>query len=260
MKPAVYERKLRIPYYLGDRYNRMNLPHLMNVLIEISGEQTAEIGATPVETLGLHWIIIQYELRINRMPKTNETITVRTFTKEHNRIFSYREFEVYDDAGNLLLEVLTVFALINGERKLTKIPEKIVKGYGSTENRRIRRMPRPELPEDIKKANRKDYNVRFFDIDTNFHANNSMYYIWMLDALGDEFLATHNPIHGNIVFEKEVHIGEKVESYTDFTVDENDQVVSRHQIQVNDVVKCTATFKWEENNVDYEKSLKNDEA
>ena len=44
------------------------------------------------------------------------------------------------------------------------------------------------------------------------------------------------------MFEKEVHIGEKVESYTDFTVDENDQVMSRHQIQVNDVIKCTATF------------------
>lgn len=252
MKPVIYERTLRVPYYLGDRYHRMTLPHLMNVLIEISGEQTAEIGVPPAEELGFSWIILQYELDINRLPKTNENITIRTFAKEYNRLFSYREFEVYDEEGNLLLEVLTVFALMNEKRKLSRLPEELVKGYGSKENRRIRRMPKPKTPENLETANRKNYDVRFYDIDSNFHANNSMYYIWMLDALGDEFLATHETIHGNIVFEKEIHIGEKIESYVDFEVDENDILISRHQVKVGDINKCTATFKWKDNDVVYQ--------
>ena len=253
MKPVIYERTLRVPYYLGDRYNRMTLPHLMNVLIEISGEQTAQIGVPPAEELGLSWIILQYDLDINRLPKTNENITVKTFAKEYNRLFSYREFEVYDEEENLLLEVMTVFALMNEKRKLARLPDELVQGYGSTENRRIRRMPKPETPENLETANRKDYEVRFYDIDTNFHANNSMYYVWMLDALGDEFLATHEPIHGNITFEKEVHIGDEIESYVDFAVDENDVLISRHQVKVGDINKCTATFKWIDNDVEYSK-------
>lgn len=253
MKPVIYERTLRVPYYLGDRYNRMTLPHLMNVLIEISGEQTAQIGVPPAEELGLSWIILQYDLDINRLPKTNENITIKTFAKEYNRLFSYREFEVYDEEENLLLEVMTVFALMNEKRKLARLPDELVQGYGSTENRRIRRMPKPETPENLETANRKDYEVRFYDIDTNFHANNSMYYVWMLDALGDEFLATHEPIHGNITFEKEVHIGDKIESYVDFAVDENDVLISRHQVKVGDINKCTATFKWIDNDVEYSK-------
>lgn len=251
MEPAVYERTLRVPYFLGDRYGRMNLPYLMNILIEISGEQTTAIGAVPVEELGLHWIITQYELNMKRMPRTDEEITVRTFTKEHNRIFSYREFEVFDAAGHLLLEVLTVFALIDEQRKLSRIPKEIVQGYGSTESRRIRRLPKPKFLKDLDEAQRRDYQVRYFDIDTNFHANNSMYYIWMLDALGDEFLATHDPVYGNIVFEKEVHIGEKVESYVELAEDENDPLTSRHQIEVNGITKCTANFTWKENGIDY---------
>jgi len=253
MKPVIYERTLRVPYYLGDRYNRMTLPHLMNVLIEISGEQTAQIGVPPAEELGLSWIILQYDLDINRLPKTNENITVKTFAKEYNRLFSYREFEVYDEEENLLLEVMTVFALMNEKRKLARLPDELVQGYGSTENRRIRRMPKPETPENLETANRKDYEVRFYDIDTNFHANNSMYYVWMLDALGDEFLATHEPIHGNITFEKEVHIGDEIESYVDFAVDENDVLISRHQVKVGDINKCTATFKWIDSDVEYSK-------
>lgn len=250
MQPITYERRLRIPYYLGDRYRRMTLPHLMNVLVEISGEQTEEIGAIPVRELGLSWIIIQYEIDIKRMPKTNEQIKVRTFTKEHNRIFSYREFEVYDENDQLIIHVMTVFALIDNNRKLSRIPKEIVAGYGSTENRRIKRMPKPELPKNLEKAKQKNYQVGYFDIDGNFHANNSMYFIWMLETLDDEFLATHDPIYGNIVFEKEVHIGETVNSYAEL-VTEEDRLTSRHQIQVNDIIKCTGTFIWKKNENTY---------
>ncbi len=247
MKPKVHERTLRVPYFLSDRHNRMTLPHLMNVLIEISGEQTAKLKGPKAEEHGLHWIIIQYELDINRMPKTNETIRVRTYAKEYNRIFSYREFDVYDEAGELLLHVLTVFALMDDNRKLSRIPEEVAKPYGSKESKRIQRLPRPERPENLEQAKQKEFNVRYFDIDTNFHANNSLYYEWMLDALQDEFLSTHDPVYGNIVFEKEVNIGEVVDSYVDFDVDGNDELVSRHQIKVDDVIKCTGMFKWKEN-------------
>ena len=246
MEPAVYEKTMRIPHYLGDRYGQVNLPYLMNVLLEVSGEQTAQIGTVPVQELGLHWVIIQYDIEIQRMPNTKEKITIETSTKEHNRLFSYREFEVYDEAGNVLLSVLTVFALINDQRKLSRIPAEVVQGYGSTESRRIRRMPRPKTPEKLTESTRRDYHVRYFDIDTNFHANNSMYFIWMLDVLGDDFLSAHRITSGNIVFEKEVHIGEKVESYVDLIRDEADVLTSRHQIQVDDITKCSGSFTWEE--------------
>lgn len=253
MKPRIYERKVATPHFLGDRYGRVNLPHLMSVLIEISGEQTAQLKTTPAESLGLRWIIIQYDIQINRMPSTYEEITVRTFAKEYNRIFSYREFEIYDEKGNLLLYVMTVFALIDGKRKLTRIPEEVITGYGSKESRRIRRMEKPDLPEMTDTINKRNYDVRYFDIDRNFHANNSMYFIWMLDALGDEFLATHDVVNGNIVFEKEIRVGETIESYFDFKVDENDNLISRHQIKVGEVTKCVGTFIWKENKVDYTK-------
>lgn len=251
LKPKVYEKNLQVPHFLGDRYGMMTLPNLMSVLVEVSSEQTAEVSTSLIEELGLNWIIIQYDLQINRMPKTTETIRIKTYAKEFNRIFSYREFEVYDQEGNLLLYVMTVFALMDQNRKLARIPTEIANDYGSTESRRIKRMPKPVAPKELNQAKRKDYNVSYFDIDVNFHANNATYFIWMLDALGDEFLATHSPLQGNIVFEKEIHIGEEVESYVDFAVDENDVIISRHQVQVGDTVKCTANFKWVENEIDY---------
>lgn len=246
MQPNIYEKQFKIPFYLGDRYRKITLPHLMCVLIEISGEQTVAIGAPPVREMGLSWVIIQYDLQIHRMPKAEETIKVKTFAREYNRIFSYREFEVYDENDQLIIYVMTVFALIDGNRKLSKISPEIVEGYGSTESRRIKRMPKPETPKNLEKAQHRKIQVGYFDIDTNFHANNSMYFIWMLEALGDEFLSSHEAINGNVVFEKEVHIDEEVDSYTELATNEEGQLISRHQIQVNDVIKCTGTFTWKE--------------
>lgn len=252
LKPKVFEKEYRVPYYLSDRYETITLPNLMSVLIEVSGEQTQIVMKHPVEEQGLHWIIIQYDIQVNRMPKANETIQIKTFAKEFNRLFSYREFEVYDEEGNLLVYVMTVFALMDDNRKLSRIPAEIGKGYGSEETRRIKRMPKPEAIQNIDKANRKDFSVSYFDIDINFHANNANYFLWMLDALGDEFLATHYPTEGNVVFEKEIKIGEEVESYVEFNVDENDTLISKHRVQVGNIVKCTASFKWKENGHKYQ--------
>lgn len=247
MQPTIYEETLTIPYYLVDRYDKIKLPQLMSVLIEISGGQTAELVTTTAEELGLSWVIIQYEFNIHRMPKARETIKIKTFAKEYNRIFSYREFEVYDEEDNLLVSVMTVFALIDENRKMSRIPEELVQGYGSTESRRIKRMPKPELPKNKQESNHRSYHVRYFDIDSNFHANNAMYFVWMLDVLGDDFLSKHDPVYGNVVFEKEVHIGEDVHSFSEVATNDEGELISRHQIQVDEVNKCTGTFKWVEN-------------
>ena len=63
----------------------------------------------------------------------------------------------------------------------------------------------------FRKAEHRRIQVGYFDIDTNFMR--IMQCIYMdIRALGDDFLSTHEPVHGNIVFEKEVHIGEAVDS------------------------------------------------
>lgn len=256
MKAVIYEKTTTIPSFLGDRYGRVTLSNLVNVLLQVSGEQGREIDNIHVSKLWLKWVIIQYDIQVTRMPNTGEELRVRTFIQEHNRVFSYREFEVYDAEDNLIVYVMTVFALIDENRKLTSIPKKIVGGYGSTESRRIKRMPQPIPPKHHDQIKRKDYEVRYFDIDENFHANNSMYFIWMLDALGDEFLSTHDLIAGNIVYEKEIYMNEQVESYVDFRMNDQEQLVSRHQIKVDGVSKTLANFVWQTNDVDYEKDIR----
>lgn len=257
MKTKVYEKKIKLAQFLFDRYGRLNLQDLISVFIELSTEQTLEMDIADISELGLKWIIRQYNIQIHRMPKISEEVRIRTFIEEHNRIFTYREFELYDENDELIVHVLTVFALMNEKRKLARIPTELAKEFGSKESKRIRRLARPELPEKRDETKQKNYRVRYYDIDQNFHANNSMYFVWMLDALGDEFLSRHDIIEGNVIYEKEVYVDEEIESYVDFTIDEEENLTSRHQIKVAGISKANANFLWESNDVDYEKDMKN---
>lgn len=256
MKNNVYESKLTLPNFLADRYGRLNLQDLISVFIALSTEQTEQMDVPDVGELGYKWIITQYKLQINRMPKISEEVTIRTFIKEHNRVFTYREFELYDENNELLVHVLTVFALINEKRKLSRIPKELTEAFGSKESKRIRRLTRPDLPNLNNQVKEKTYSVRYFDIDRNFHANNSMYFIWMLDALGDEFLARHDILAGNVVYEKEIYMDEEVVSYVDFKIDDQENLISRHQIKVDEISRAHANFTWKTNDVDYEADLK----
>lgn len=257
MTTTIYEKKIKLPQFLSDRYGRLNLQDLISLLIEASTEQTMEMDVADISELGLKWIIRQYNIQIHRMPNISEEVKIRTFIKEHNRIFTYREFELYDENDELIVHVLTVFALMNEKRKLARIPTELAKEFGSKESKRIRRLARPELPEKNSEIRQKNYHVRYFDIDQNFHANNSMYFIWMLDALGDEFLARHDILEGNVIYEKEVYMDEEIESYVDFTIDEEENLISRHQIKVAGISKANANFLWKTNDLDYEKDLEN---
>ena len=56
--------------YECDKISNMTLPSLINSMVETSGLQSHALGNTEdqMSERGLAWIIIQYDIKINRMP------------------------------------------------------------------------------------------------------------------------------------------------------------------------------------------------
>ena len=68
-----------------------------------------------------------YELNIHRLPTYNETITIVTEAIAYNKFFCHRMFYIYDENGNLLLDILCYFVLIDFEtRKVAPVPEVLI--------------------------------------------------------------------------------------------------------------------------------------
>ncbi|WP_270280395.1 acyl-ACP thioesterase domain-containing protein [Enterococcus gallinarum] len=242
---AKYQKEHEVAYYECDINQTMTFPAMLGVAIKVSEEQSAvlERGPEYIRSFGLTWIITTYHITVNRLPMVGEQIMVSTQAKEYNKYFCYRYFWLHDAQGNELVKIESVFALMDLEtRKVSSVPDEIVAPFESEKIKRIKRYPKINSPE---KGHFLPYRVRFYDIDSNQHVNNAMYFNWLLDVLGYEFLTTHQVKEITIRFDREVEYGNLVESHFETIRDEND-LETLHEIRIGETTYCEAAMKWHE--------------
>lgn len=238
-----YSEKHTIPYYECDLTRKLAIPTLMKLVISTSEHQSAELNVDNdyLSTLGLGWIITQHDINITRLPYEGDTITVSTLAESYNKFFCYRRFWLHDAEGNELVSITTTFCLMDlASRKIASVREEIMA---------------PFEPEHIKKIFRNDtilpfnkptvetpYKVRYLDIDTNLHVNNSVYIEWFLDTLGYEYLKTHQVERILLNFNKEIRYGDVITS--SYELAPETPLITRHRIMNDDVLCAEANIYW----------------
>lgn len=246
MSGKVYEKEHQIKYYECDTTQKMTISMLLNVMLHVSGEQSylLGVGDQVVAEKGLTWIILQYEVKVERMPAFYESIKITTQATSYNKLFCYRTFQAYDTQGNLCVTVNSTFALMDvQERKMVRVPAEIVAPYESEFTKKLIRTPKPEKINEEKMTS-KDYQVRYLDIDSNRHVNNSKYVEWAMDTLDLEFLTTHEIETMTIKFEKEVHYGQLIHSEISSIENQDNAIITAHRILTEGVTNFEASIVW----------------
>lgn len=244
-----YATTHEVAYYECDVNGTMTFPAMISASIKVSEEQSDSLnrGTKFVHSFGLTWILTNYQLEITRLPRVGEVLTIATMAMEYNKYFCYRHFWIEDAFGNELVKIEAVFALMDiKNRKMASVPEEIIAPYESEKVKRIRRYPKIEK---IQTGTYLPYRVRFYDIDSNHHVNNAVYFNWMIDVLGRDFLTTHVPVYVIVRYDKEVEYGNEITSHFEIlppTKDSDGLIVTRHEIRLGEDLCCEANIKWQE--------------
>lgn len=205
-----YKKKYVVPYYESDANGNMKLPSILNVALQLSGEQSFSLGVSDdwlKDTYNYTWIVVEYEMDIVRLPRFTETITMETFARSYNKFFCYRDFVFYAENGEKLLTISTTFVLLDiATRKVVRVVDEIVAPYQVD---KVSKIIRGHHFHDLAEADSIEqlYHVRFNDIDQNGHVNNSKYFDWMVDPLGYDFLSSYVPEKIYLKYVKEVMYG-----------------------------------------------------
>ncbi|WP_076645704.1 acyl-[acyl-carrier-protein] thioesterase, partial [Latilactobacillus sakei] len=171
-----YTEEYRIPYFETDIKGELTLASLVNVLILASEHQLNDlnVGEETMHSLNLGWVVTQYQMTINRMPKVDEKVRIVTEAESYNRYFCYRNFWLYDEAGNECVFVQSIFVMMSYEtRSMVPVVPEIMAPFESMAIKGSKRFPRIKKI-DSEKASQKEYRVRYFDIDGNQHVNNCL--------------------------------------------------------------------------------------
>ena len=189
-----FEYSMKIPFDMSDVNGYIKIPQLILLSLQVSGMQSIELGMSDMyilENYNLVWIITDYNMKIERLPVFDEKITIETYAKSHNRLFCYRAFNIKDEAGNTIIEMVATFVLMDRDtRKVHPVMSEITDAFDSELSKTMLRGPRfKELEGGVE----QEYRVRFYDLDMNGHVNNSKYLDWVFEVMGADFLTHHVP-------------------------------------------------------------------
>jgi len=187
-----------------DELTPSSLFHLLNDIMERNAESYG-MGADYHIQRDLAWVLIEYQVNITRLPKSDEVIKVGTIPYSFKRFYGFRKYEIIDEKGNTIVKGKGKFTLINLKtKKFVKPSEAMLKKFSDA-------LPYPEtLPFDKWSVDTKQLLVEkkrivsSAHIDVNNHLNNAFYPLYAYEALDKAMIDTLDPEKIYVKFKKEV--------------------------------------------------------
>lgn len=175
----------------------------------------AGYGLNDIESTGFTWILLNWKVRVLKRPIYGEKILVKTWARKTEKFYTYRDYQVFDASNNLLAIATTKWILMNAKTMgIEKISDEVISKYfpenvsvfdGEAEINKI-----ADPKEYLSCMN---YKVQRKDIDINNHMHNVYYLDLAYEALPDEVYENCRFNNFEIMYKKEIKLGEIVKCF-----------------------------------------------
>ncbi|HPH21091.1 MAG TPA: thioesterase, partial [Haliscomenobacter sp.] len=108
-----------------DCNQQLTVPALVRLMQETAMQQVLELNISvwDLEQYSLAWVLIRKRIDIERLPMLGEKISIHSYPTGADRVFTYRDFRVYDEAGQQIATAATTWLLMNLQtRQMSRIP------------------------------------------------------------------------------------------------------------------------------------------
>lgn len=242
-----FEKEYEVHYYEVNARLECNITAIINFFGDIGTWQSDELGVgiDYLTQRSLAWVFYKYDIDVKRYPKYGEKLRVITEPTAFKKFYASRSYEIYDHKNELIVEGSAIFLLIDtNRRRAVRIPEEQFDFYGVDveKNNDIVIEKLEKLKEEM---NSKEFVVRYSDIDSNMHVNNSKYLEWSIEAVPLEIIKNYKMNKISIVFEKECSYGSEIKASCEIREEEDSTLTILHKIEDKEGKNLTSLIsKW----------------
>ena len=194
--------------------NKVTNKAILSYLEDIGGihSNMAGYGIFEIAETHLSWILLGWRVQVIRRPKYGEKIKIKTWSKGVIKFYTYRDFEIYDQQGNLVIKASSKWVLLDIEKgKIVRIDSELMNKYEPETDKGvfgIDEFDKIKEPEEYQYET--EYSVRRADIDVNNHMHNLNYIELANEALPEDVYrgALFNDVR--IIYKKEIKYGDIV--------------------------------------------------
>jgi acyl-ACP thioesterase len=178
------------------------------------------VGRAPMGELGQGWILSRMSVLMERRPRQEERVTVRTWPRGWEKLFAIRDFDILDEADTPIVRARSCWLIVDIEKRRPLRPQATMEKLPLNEGRDSlpgggAALAAPEAHTAVKAGERR---AAYSDIDYNGHMNNARYVQWVQDMshrdAGSQSLTGAKTMRMDINYLSEVKLGEIIELWT----------------------------------------------
>jgi len=215
----------RVPTYEADAHGRMSPAALARLLQEVAARNAAGLGYGYEDLVanGHGWVLHGLLIRIERLPRFDERVTVTTWPRALNRLHALRDYRIAGTDGEPIGAASSAWFVMDLAKRRPVRPDRY-KDRDWQPERALDRDPGP-VPQ-IEAADREvRLPVRFADLDLNGHVNNSHYLDFAIETHDTDWLREREIREIEMTFLAEGRRGDVVVSRRQAAPDRADTVL-----------------------------------
>ena len=111
----MYKEKFVVQKDEVDSFGEIKISKLMWHMQNVAGEHAIKLKIDRDILMKDNniWVVVRYDMKINRLPKLKEKYVITTHPGETKGFMFPRFFQVYDKHGNLLVNISSTWVVVN---------------------------------------------------------------------------------------------------------------------------------------------------
>ena len=240
-----YDYTLR--YYEKDLNRNLKPVSMFNFMQDVASMAAEEHGFGPsyIFSHNLAWFVLKYKLIILEHINDMEEIEVKTESRGTTKLFAGRDFYFYHK-GKVFAKASSLWALVDFDSKKMVKPQEVLGDRIPVFEKREDDLEYEKIPQVESFGQpilKKEFRIRFDDLDVNRHVNNANYVAWALETLDYNFKCENAIKSMDVYYKKDVAYDGKIVS--EACID-NENLISVHSIKNAQTQEelCTLKIEW----------------
>ena len=204
-----YSEKFKVPYMLCDRDQVLSIRNLVSLMADVSLNHSYKLEEG-MDMRKYRWIVYSWDIVIDSPINVYDELEITTHVVDIKKFYAYRNVDIKRD-DKIVAKAYGVFLLVDIERmRPIKMSKEFKEAYGK--DPLIYQKEDLTYRDDFQHS--KEIMVRYTDIDSNLHVNNTVYFDYVCDlcSLHDKDIKFFNIVYKNEIRNKKSVLGEYSEN------------------------------------------------
>ncbi len=212
----VWERESEIPISYVDFEGKLRLDSIFNIMQNEALNHSEKIGVGFKKFLKDNqiWVLTWAKIKIDKYPKFEERIMLKTWLREQYRLFTIRDFLFSDESGHISVRASTGWLLLNAKTKRPERPKDLPKTVKFLSDKKaLEDYPRKLKDFEYHGGKNSRKKIQYTDLDLNNHTNNSRYIEFVLNSVFAENLKKKEISTFELFFFSDSKFSEEIECF-----------------------------------------------